>query len=200
MKHLAAAAVVLSFVWPAAAGAHGFSSSALNDGRVGRSKAELVAQRDYSSRVVRAMSLSWVVAPRHATCWSRVPWRRECDRARRRLLAHRWLLGLATARLRRIYPPPPTIARPTLDQGLVADFACIHRYEGDWTANTGNGYYGGLQMDSDFMRTYAPDLLRAKGTADNWTPLEQMQTAERAYQSGRGFYPWPNTARMCGLL
>ena len=24
---------------------------------------------------------------------------------------------------------------------------CIHRYEGPWNAHTGNGYYGGLQMD-----------------------------------------------------
>jgi hypothetical protein len=80
------------------------------------------------------------------------------------------------------------------------EWLCIHRYEGAWDANTGNGYYGGLQMDVEFQRAYGPELLQAKGTADHWTPLEQMQVAERAYQSGRGFYPWPNTARMCGLL
>ena len=34
--------------------------------------------------------------------------------------------------------------------------------------------------------------------ADHWTPIEQMWVAERAYRSGRGFYPWPNTARYCG--
>ena len=77
---------------------------------------------------------------------------------------------------------------------------CIHRYEGAWTSNTGNGYYGGLQMNLSFQRAYAPSLLRRKGTADRWTPLEQMWTAERAHQSGRGFYPWPNTARYCGLI
>lgn len=77
---------------------------------------------------------------------------------------------------------------------------CIHRYEGAWRAKTGNGYYGGLQMDISFQRTYAPGLLRRKGTADRWTPLEQMWTAERAHRSGRGFYPWPNTARYCGLI
>jgi hypothetical protein len=27
-----------------------------------------------------------------------------------------------------------------------------------------------------------------------------MWVAERAYRSGRGFYPWPNTARACGLI
>jgi hypothetical protein len=27
-----------------------------------------------------------------------------------------------------------------------------------------------------------------------------MWVAERAHRSGRGFYPWPNTARHCGLI
>jgi hypothetical protein len=77
---------------------------------------------------------------------------------------------------------------------------CIHRYEGAWKARTGNGYYGGLQMDVHFMRMYGALLLRTKGTADRWTPLEQMWVAEKAYRAGRGFYPWPNTARACGLI
>jgi len=76
---------------------------------------------------------------------------------------------------------------------------CIHRYEGNWR-DSGDPYWGGLQMDRGFMRTYAArDLLR-RGWASNWTPLEQMWVAERAYRSGRGFYPWPNTARYCGLI
>jgi hypothetical protein len=81
---------------------------------------------------------------------------------------------------------------------------CIHHYERDpaqgWSTRTGNGYYGGLQMDLRFQRLYGPDLLRRKGTADNWTPVEQMWVAERAHGTGRGFYPWPNTARSCGLI
>ncbi len=81
---------------------------------------------------------------------------------------------------------------------------CIHRYErdpsGGWATNTGNGYYGGLQMDVSFQRTYGNYLLRRKGTADHWLPIEQMWVAERAYRSGRGFNPWPRTARACGLL
>lgn len=77
---------------------------------------------------------------------------------------------------------------------------CIQRHEGAWNANTGNGYYGGLQMDLTFQRTYGPELLRRKGTANRWKPIEQIWVAERAYRSGRGFHPWPNTARYCGLL
>jgi hypothetical protein len=75
---------------------------------------------------------------------------------------------------------------------------CIHRYEGSWT-DTGGPYYGGLQMSLSFQRTYGGWLLARKGTADHWTPLEQIWTAVRAHRS-RGFYPWPSTARFCGLL
>jgi hypothetical protein len=78
-------------------------------------------------------------------------------------------------------------------------WSCIHRFEGAWT-DGGGPYYGGLQMDLGFQRRYGGYLLRNKGTADRWTPLEQMWVAERAYRAGRGFYPWPNTARACGLL
>jgi hypothetical protein len=76
---------------------------------------------------------------------------------------------------------------------------CIHRYEGSWT-DPNAPYYGGLQMDIGFMAAYGSRLLRTKGTADHWTPLEQIWVAERAYESGRGFYPWPTTARYCGLI
>ena len=54
-------------------------------------------------------------------------------------------------------------------------------------------------MDLGFQQIYARNLLRTKGTADHWTPLEQIWTAEKAVRS-RGFYPWPNTARDCGLI
>jgi hypothetical protein len=76
---------------------------------------------------------------------------------------------------------------------------CLHRYEGSWR-DDGGPYYGGLQMDIGFQQHYGRVLLRTKGTADHWTPLEQMWVAERAYRAGRGFSPWPNTARYCGLI
>lgn len=81
----------------------------------------------------------------------------------------------------------------------LSAWMCIHRYEGAWN-DANSPYYGGLQMDLGFQRTYGAYLLRNKGTADRWSPLEQMWVAERAYRAGRGFYPWPNTARACGLL
>ena len=42
---------------------------------------------------------------------------------------------------------------------------CIHRYEGAWNSATGNGYYGGLQMDVGFQRLVrtAPASLEGHG-------------------------------------
>jgi len=82
---------------------------------------------------------------------------------------------------------------------LERAFGCIHVGEGSWGSDTGNSYYGGLQMDMGFQRTYAPWALAAFGTADRWPISVQIATAIRAYVSGRGFSPWPNTARACGL-
>ena len=65
---------------------------------------------------------------------------------------------------------------------------CIHRYEGRWH-DPGAPYYGGLQMGLSFQRAYGRYLLRRKGTANRWTPAEQMWTAERALRAGTGFHP-----------
>jgi hypothetical protein len=92
------------------------------------------------------------------------------------------------------------LARPQIPSWLNDSFLCIHRFEGAWSSNTGNGYYGGLQMDLSFQGNYGADFLRRWGTADRWPPWAQLQAAVRAYQSGRGFSPWPNTARACGLI
>ena len=81
----------------------------------------------------------------------------------------------------------------------LRQFLCIHAGEGSWTSNTGNGYFGGMQADLTFQRSYAPHLLARKGTANHWTMWEQLWMAERAWRV-RGFSPWPRTARHCGLL
>ena len=98
----------------------------------------------------------------------------------------RWHRLAATTRRRAEHPPH------------LAALLCIHRYEGSWT-DSGGPFWGGLQMDYGFQAVYGGWLLRTKGTADHWTPLEQIWTAEKAVRS-RGFYPWPNTARSCGLI
>ena len=79
-----------------------------------------------------------------------------------------------------------------------AAWLCIHRYEGSWK-DRWDPYWGGLQFDRQFMDTYGSYLVRLKGYS-GWSVLEQMWTAEKAFRSGRGFGPWPNTARYCGLI
>jgi transglycosylase-like protein len=93
------------------------------------------------------------------------------------------------------YAPRPLFTR---DQ-LLSELLCIHHYEGKWTSNTGNGYYGGMQMDLKFQHTYGGTYYALWGTADNWPVWAQVIVARRAYLDGRGFTPWPNTAHVCGL-
>lgn len=78
-------------------------------------------------------------------------------------------------------------------------FQCIHQHEGSWT-DPNPPYWGGLQMDRSFYTSYGDWAAQAFGTPDRWPVSVQMAVAIRALVSGRGFYPWPNTARMCGLL
>lgn len=75
---------------------------------------------------------------------------------------------------------------------------CIHQYEGSWL-DGGSPYYGGMQMDYNFMRAYGATPLKRKGTAENWPPHQQLYVAYMGWRH-RGWYPWPHTARLCGLL
>ena len=117
---------------------------------------------------------------------------RTPDLDARLLILNAWKTK-ARKRARQVHNPPHKRA-----------WLCIYRHERHprmgWRTSTGNGFYGGLQMDMSFQRTYGRDLLHRKGTANRWTPLEQIWVAVRAYRAGRGFYPWPNTARACGLI
>ena len=90
---------------------------------------------------------------------------------------------------------------------VMRGLLCIHRYEGSWRANTGNGYYGGLQMDREFQQTFGwirihgsrMQFISQWGYAHNWPVWAQLQTGRNGYRA-RGWYPWPNTARICGLI
>jgi len=115
---------------------------------------------------------------------------------------HRALATRSTTRLRRLtglwHRREHRAWRHAQHPPLLSDWLCIHRYEGAWN-DAGAPYWGGLQMDLSFQREYGSWLLRTKGTADRWTPIEQIWAAVRAWRT-RGFSPWPNTARACGLV
>ena len=149
--------------------------------------AQLDAIADYRTETWRLQAL--MSKPRTPTLFTE---RRSKDRAYLYWLRELWERRAEKAQ--RLAQNPPHRQQ----------WLCIHRHERHpaqgWATRTGNGYYGGLQMDISFQRTYGGELLRRKGTANRWTAAEQMWVAERAYRSGRGFYPWPNTARYCGLI
>jgi hypothetical protein len=156
------------------------------------------AQARAEARAIRA------IAEYRAETWS---WQRLIGMAttpsqfsERRATSLRYLDWVEELWARRAHRARRKAARPP----HLSAWQCIHRYERHpvqgWATQTGNGYYGGLQMNLGFQRRYGERLLRRKGTANRWTPLEQMWVAERAYRSGLGFYPWPNSARVCGLI
>jgi hypothetical protein len=99
---------------------------------------------------------------------------------------------------------------------VIHGLICIHHYEGAWNDATGNGFWGGLQMDRSFQQSYGYKTVTVKlygrvikrikvrftdlwGTADHWPIKAQLDAGVNAYRS-RGWYPWPNTARYCGLM
>lgn len=83
----------------------------------------------------------------------------------------------------------------TLYPAHMPGWLCIHSREGAWNSNTGNGYYGGLQMTHGWMGLV--------GYAHLLTPLQQMRAAETGYQRSGYSHSWlagqwPNTYPPCG--
>lgn len=87
--------------------------------------------------------------------------------------------------------------------GVISGLLCIHGGEGAWNAigyvHGVATYYGGLQMDMNFQAAYGSEFLKRWGTANNWPVWAQLQAGVRGV-AARGYAPWPNTARDCGLL
>jgi hypothetical protein len=73
---------------------------------------------------------------------------------------------------------------------------CVHSHEGSWR-DAGAPYYGGMQFDLGTWRSNGG--LRYASYPHYATPHEQLRVAYATWQR-RGWYPWPTTARMCGLL
>lgn len=103
---------------------------------------------------------------------------------------------------RRPRPPvpssPPVVGGSPASQGSGVWDALARCESGNrWNANTGNGYFGGLQMDMSFWRSYGGGVAPRPDLASR---EQQIAAAERARDSGRGYHPWPTCARRLGLV
>lgn len=103
-------------------------------------------------------------------------------------VGHVWLRKYAKSQIR------TARARMAPAIGHLQGWLCIHGREGSWTANTGNGFFGGLQMTDGWMGLV--------GQAHLLTPYQQMAAAEEGYR--RSGYSsswmsgqWPNTYPPC---
>ncbi|MFI6029723.1 LysM peptidoglycan-binding domain-containing protein [Amycolatopsis magusensis] len=63
---------------------------------------------------------------------------------------------------------------------------------GNWSINTGNGYYGGLQFSPSTWKAYG-----GKGSAHNASREEQIAVAERV-KAGQGINAWPTCGKKGG--
>jgi hypothetical protein len=94
--------------------------------------------------------------------------------------------------------PQPAAPAPvvTYDGNTVWDRLAQCESSGNWAANTGNGYYGGLQFSLPTWQGYGgAEFARYPHEA---TRSEQITVAERL-RAARGYQPWPACRAKLGL-
>jgi hypothetical protein len=77
--------------------------------------------------------------------------------------------------------------------GWLSDALCVHHYEGAWNADTGNGYFGGMQFDLGTWQANG-----GHGRPDLASPQTQLAVAYTTWRA-RGWEPWPVSSAECGL-
>jgi nucleoid-associated protein YgaU len=85
----------------------------------------------------------------------------------------------------------PTAPAEAAAPGVNWDAIAECESSGNWSANTGNGYYGGLQFSRSTWRAHGGG--RYASTADQASRSEQISIAEKVLQ-GQGLGAWP----VCG--
>ncbi|MCW2836297.1 MAG: resuscitation-promoting factor [Marmoricola sp.] len=94
-------------------------------------------------------------------------------------------------RQRLVSQPVPTIVKvgtKTVDTGIWDRIAACES-GGNWAANTGNGYYGGLQFNLGTWAAYG-----GSGRPDQNSREQQIAVAERVAAAEGGYGAWP----VCG--
>lgn len=90
------------------------------------------------------------------------------------------------------------LAAPTASAAPDSDWDRLAQCEsgGDWSANTGNGYYGGLQFHAQTWTGFGGQEYAAR--ADLATREQQIAVAERVLAS-QGWGAWPACSAKLGL-
>lgn len=90
-------------------------------------------------------------------------------------------------------PPAPVVA-PAAPANSVWDLLADCESQGNWAANTHNGYYGGLQFDIGSWGKAG-----GSGRPDQASRAEQIRVGENWRAMNGGFGPWPACSRRLGL-
>jgi hypothetical protein len=93
-------------------------------------------------------------------------------------------------------PAPPAPAPVTYSGSSVWDDLAQCESGGDWSINTGNGYYGGLQFSYDTWHGYGGGEFA--DYPHQATREQQIVVGERL-RAARGYAPWPACRTKLGL-
>ena len=88
----------------------------------------------------------------------------------------------------------PALAGPARQDPWDAVAQC--ESGGNWSANTGNGYFGGLQFTRGTWHSFGGKAFA--GTADQATRSEQIAVAEKVLRA-QGWRAWPTCSKKVGL-
>ncbi|MCZ7459838.1 transglycosylase family protein [Streptomyces sp. WMMC940] len=85
----------------------------------------------------------------------------------------------------------PLMASGTASAATASEWDAVAQCEsgGNWSINTGNGYYGGLQFSASTWAAYGGTAFAS--TADKASKAQQIQIAEKVL-AGQGKGAWPN--------
>ncbi|GGF52491.1 hypothetical protein GCM10011519_28070 [Marmoricola endophyticus] len=88
----------------------------------------------------------------------------------------------------RVGTKEPEVSAPNFASGnSVWDKIAACESGGNWSTNTGNGYYGGLQFDLGTWHAYG-----GSGRPDQHSRSEQIAVAEKVRDARGGYGAWPN--------
>lgn len=109
---------------------------------------------------------------------------------RSRLLCRAGIVALAMATPLAFAAPGQAATEEVWDRVAACESS------GNWSVNTGNGYYGGLQFLDSTWDSFGGEAYAS--TADRATRSQQIAVAERVLAT-QGWNAWPTCSRKAGL-